>query len=204
MDESSIISSLHKENIIPNLSLLSETLKSSLPSSVKTKRGQWYSPCSSPRPKQPNSPDDYLPILKLTHFEKTPRVLFNSVKLGSSKTEELVIWNPNHVPQTLRVEKCPSKAGFSVELSGFRENDLGSSVLTIEADEEIVLPVRWEPAESGKYREMMIFKWNETHRLQTILIGTAVDLKTKKVSYCIISVVLYIKYFLEYSDDSKA
>lgn len=202
MDESNVISSLHKENIVPNLSLLSETLKSSLPSSAKSKRGQWYSPYNSPRPKQPNSPDDYLPILKLNHFEKTPRVLFNSVKLGSSKTEELVVWNPNPVPQTLRVEKCPSKAGFSVELSGFRENDLGSSVLKIEADEEIVLPVRWEPNESGKYREMIIFKWNETHRLQTILIGTAVDLKKKKVKYRRITVVLFTKVLLEYFDDS--
>ncbi|KAK3735717.1 hypothetical protein QZH41_010154 [Actinostola sp. cb2023] len=176
MEESRLLSSLHNENIVPNLSLLAETLKSSLPASVKPKRAQWYSPCSSPRPKQPQSPDDNLPILKLNHFEKTPRVLFGGVKLGSSKIEELVVWNPHPVAQTLRVEKSPSKRGFTIVCS----DDGESSLLSLDPDEEVVLPIKWEPIEAGKCRELIMFKWNETHRLHAIVMGTAVDTKTKK------------------------
>lgn len=194
MDENSALSSLSKENIVPNLSVLSESLKSSLGvGSTKSKRGQWYSPCNSPLLKKQASPDDKLPMLKLNHFEKTPRVLFGSVKLGSSKIEELVVWNPHAETQSLRVEKSPSKKGFLLDCTDEGPNDF----LTLEPDEEVVLPIKWEPMEAGRCREIIIFKWNETHRLQVILMGNAVDTTTKKVHNSYQSQLHY--YFILFS-----
>ncbi|XP_032240895.2 abnormal spindle-like microcephaly-associated protein homolog [Nematostella vectensis] len=179
MDESQVLSP-DKENLAPFLSSLSDDFRSNaktFSSPARSRRSQWFSPCNSPR-RKPNTPDE-LPKLHLTHFAQTPRVGFGSVRIGNSKTEELVVWNPNSESQTLRIEKLPSEKGFSLDFAGFIQDEGGNNVLIVEPEEEVLLPITWEPKEGGRCRELFVFKWAETHRLLAIVYGTAIEVVKK-------------------------
>ncbi|KAJ7339429.1 hypothetical protein OS493_005827 [Desmophyllum pertusum] len=145
---------------------------------VHSKRAQWYSPCKN-SPKIPLSPEPDAPTLKLTHFATIPKISFGTVKVGSSKTEPFVVFNPHALSQTLAIEKCPTDKGFTLDLSGNSENS-EENFVSIPPNDEVFLSIKWEPKESGSCREIVRFKWDDSLRLQVVVFGTALGPKKVK------------------------
>lgn len=144
---------------------------------VHSKRAQWYSPCKN-SPKIPLSPEPDAPTLKLTHFATIPKISFGTVKVGCSKTETFVVFNPHPVSQTLEIVKCPTEKGFSLNLNDIasRENSRPNFV-SIPPNDEMYFSVKWEPKESGSCREVIRFKWENSPCLQIVVFGTALEPK---------------------------
>ncbi|XP_020629211.1 abnormal spindle-like microcephaly-associated protein homolog isoform X2 [Orbicella faveolata] len=144
---------------------------------VHSKRAQWYSPCKN-SPKIPLSPEPDAPTLKLTHFATIPKISFGTVNVGSSKTETFVVLNPHPMSQTLEIVKCPTDRGFTLDL-----NDTGSSencqpnFVSIPPKDEMYFSVKWEPKESGNFREIIRFKWENSPCLQVVVFGAALGPK---------------------------
>ena len=140
-------------------------------------RGKWYSPCNSPLAFRVKSPESDVPTLKLAHFAKIPRISFGKVKVGFSKSKRLVVRNPNPLAETLTFDKSVSSKGFTVSCKNFSSDDCPSSEITatVEPDDEVLLTINWEPKEHGSCREIIRFMWNDSHRLQVIVFGTAVE-----------------------------
>ena len=144
---------------------------------VHSKRAQWYSPCKN-SPKIPLSPEPDAPTLNLTHFATIPKISFGTVNVGSSKTETFVVINPHAISQTLEIIKCPTDKGFTLDLSGTGNSENSeSNFVSIPANDEMYLSVKWEPKESGNCREIIRFKWQNSPCLQVVVFGTALGPK---------------------------
>ena len=61
------------------------------------------------------------------------------------------------------VEKFPTKKDFSVDLVEF----------SVDVDDAIHLTLTWTPSNAMRCREMVIFRVDESYRLQAILLGYA-------------------------------
>jgi L-ribulose-5-phosphate 3-epimerase UlaE len=71
------------------------------------------------------------------------------------------------------VEKFPTKKDFSIDLVEF----------SVDAGDRLHLTITWSPSDAMRCREMVIFRVDETYRLQTILLGNADQpQKPRKVS----------------------
>ncbi|PFX15185.1 Abnormal spindle-like microcephaly-associated protein-like [Stylophora pistillata] len=170
----------------PSLTPVQENYPQLLVNKVDSKRAQWYSPCKN-FPKLPLSPEPDPPTLKLTHFAAVPKISFGTVKVGSSKTEPFVVQNPHPSSQSLVLEKFPKDKGFTLDLNGNgMAEDSEGNCLSIPPNEETFLSIKWEPKESGNCREVILFKWHNSPRLQVVVFGTALGPKkiksaTKKI-----------------------
>lgn len=165
----------------PSLTPVKENCPQLLLNKVHSKRAQWYSPCKN-SPKIPLSPEPDPPTLKLTHFAEIPKISFGTVKVGSSKAEPFVVHNPLPLCQSLVIEKCPTDKGFTLDLNGNGSSeDSKENCVSIPANEEIFLSIKWEPKESGSCREIIRFKWdNNSPRFQVVVFGTALGPKKVK------------------------
>ena len=79
------------------------------------RRGSWFT--STPHKvvmPVPIDDEDDLPMLKLTHFTKKVMVCFEKVKLGASKTCQLLVENSFDYAQELVAERFPYKKGFTI------------------------------------------------------------------------------------------
>lgn len=164
----------------PSLTPVKENCPQLLLNKVHSKRAQWYSPCKNFH-KLPLSPEPDPPTLKLTHFAAVPKISFGTVKVGGIKTEPFVVQNPHPSSQTLVIEKFPKDRGFTLDLNGngMAEDSQGNCI-SIPANEEIFLSIKWEPRESGSCREVILFKWDNSPRLQVVVFGTALGPKKMK------------------------
>ncbi|XP_048458010.1 abnormal spindle-like microcephaly-associated protein [Rhincodon typus] len=111
------------------------------------------------------------PVLILTHFARTPYVCFNSVRIGSSKTETLAIENPETVPVWVTIDKFPSSKGFTVSEREFM----------VEPAEKYYLSITWTPVDIGGVRETVTFNVGCV-KVLCILLGKAEDAPKKKRS----------------------
>ena len=164
----------------PSLTPVKENCPQLLLNKVHSKRAQWYSPCKN-FPKLPLSPEPDPPTLKLTHFAAVPKISFGTVKVGGIKTKPFVVQNPHPSSQTLVIEKFPKDRGFTLDLNGNgMVEDSQGNCISIPANEEIFLSIKWEPRESGSCREVILFKWDNSPRLQVVVFGTALGPKKMK------------------------
>ncbi|XP_014667741.1 PREDICTED: abnormal spindle-like microcephaly-associated protein homolog [Priapulus caudatus] len=127
-------------------------------------RAKWTPPKALALKVQPNA-EAFSPVLQLSHFAKVPRVCFGTVILGKSRTQELLLRNPQEYGQELVVTKQPSGYGFTMEESSF----------FLEGQEERFLPITWTPKEAGNVRETVVFKCDGSSRIQAVVYGTCED-----------------------------
>ena len=148
-----------------------------LVNNVHSKRAQWYSPCKNSS-KMLLSPEPDAPTLKLTHFATIPKISFGTVNVGSSKTETFVVFNPHPMSQTLEIVKCPTDKGFTLDLNGISSSENSEpNFVSIPPNDEMYFSVKWEPKESGNFREIIRFKWESSPCLQVVVFGTALGPK---------------------------
>ncbi|GIY87946.1 abnormal spindle-like microcephaly-associated protein homolog [Caerostris darwini] len=109
-------------------------------------------------------------VLELKPFAVAPRVLFDKVKIGTSKTCTLFLFNPLLVQQLVCIEKFPFEKGFNIPEVKFCVPPL----------EEISINITWTPEKSINCRENVLFKTSAGTRAQVFFLGTAHTPKKKK------------------------
>ncbi|XP_053324917.1 abnormal spindle-like microcephaly-associated protein isoform X2 [Spea bombifrons] len=115
------------------------------------------------------SPAEDTPMLSLTHFSRPPFLSFGCVRVGSGRSCQLLVHNPNQEPAYVVVNKLPEHRGFSVS----------ETELSIQPSESITLTITWTPLEEGGVRELVTFIVNDVVKHQAVLLGRA-ELPTKK------------------------
>ncbi|KAM8930263.1 abnormal spindle-like microcephaly-associated protein [Pelodytes ibericus] len=125
---------------------------------------------SPPRAAMGRSPPDDTPVLSLTHFSRPPFVNFGCVRTGSSRSVQLLLYNPNQDPAQITVQKVPENRGFTVSLTR----------AIIESCETIPLTLTWTPLEEGGVRELVTFIVNDVVKHQAVLLGQAESPAKKK------------------------
>ncbi|XP_053718819.1 abnormal spindle-like microcephaly-associated protein isoform X2 [Synchiropus splendidus] len=114
-----------------------------------------------------------VPVLSLIQFSRPPFLNFGVVKVGTCRSAELLVENPNDEGEAeVWVEKIPSVRGFSVDRDSFTVQPKSSTTLT----------VTWTPTEDGGVREVVVFNVNGVLKHQAILLGRAEAPKKKKRS----------------------
>ncbi|CAL4086291.1 unnamed protein product, partial [Meganyctiphanes norvegica] len=121
------------------------------------------------------TPDEDIPIIRLTHFTHNPKISFDSVKLGQTRHRKLKVLNPKDQVQEFFCEKFPD------EESGLSCSQFN---ITIVPGQTIELVLSWTPKEEGNIRLVIQWKTSIGIRSQTVVLGTCVDpnAKKKKVS----------------------
>ncbi|KAM9824658.1 abnormal spindle-like microcephaly-associated protein [Neosynchiropus ocellatus] len=114
-----------------------------------------------------------VPVLSLIQFSRAPFLNFGVLKVGTSRSAELLVENPNDEGEAeVRVERIPSGRGFSVDRDSF----------TIQPESSTTLTVTWTPTEEAGVREVVVFNVNGVLKHQAVLLGRAEAPKKKKKS----------------------
>ncbi|KAM8883350.1 abnormal spindle-like microcephaly-associated protein isoform 2-T2 [Synchiropus picturatus] len=114
-----------------------------------------------------------VPVLSLIQFSRPPFLNFGVLKVGTSRSAELLVENPNDEGEAeVWVERIPAVRGFSVDRDSFTVQPKSSTTLT----------VTWTPTEDGGVREVVVFNVNGVLKHQAILLGRAEAPKKKKRS----------------------
>eukprot|EP00794_Sanderia_malayensis_P015899 gene15899-17499_t len=123
----------------------------------------------APIAKKQDDPDC---VLELACFVKPPRMSFENVKIGCTKTRPLRIFNPGSVTERIELEKFPlADTGFKID--GFEDGEKLN--LSLEPEEEVVLPISWSPNVAGNSRHLIVFKWIGGQKLQVIILASSID-----------------------------
>ncbi|XP_074655688.1 uncharacterized protein LOC141909201 [Tubulanus polymorphus] len=117
------------------------------------------------------SGDEDVEILMLTHFSKTPRLSFGTVRVGATKSCRIVIRNPHDYDQDVVVEKFPFKKNFAIDCC---------EEFTVAAGDDTTVRITWQPKQEGNCREMVQFMISDVYRLTAILFGAAEEPPKKK------------------------
>uniref|UniRef100_A0A8C8YJT8 Assembly factor for spindle microtubules n=1 Tax=Prolemur simus TaxID=1328070 RepID=A0A8C8YJT8_PROSS len=113
------------------------------------------------------------PVLRLSHFCRSPFLCFGDVRLGTSRALPLALDNPNEEVAEVTISRLPAAAlGFSVSPRRF----------VLQPKEKIVISVNWTPFKEGQVREIVTFLVNDVLKHQAILLGNAEEQKKKKRS----------------------
>ncbi|ROT66000.1 hypothetical protein C7M84_016007 [Penaeus vannamei] len=115
--------------------------------------------------------EEEIPVLRLTHFTHSPKISFETVKLGTTRQRKLRVLNPKDQKQLFFCEKFPG------EDSGFACSDLN---LELEPAESVDLILSWSPVKEGNVRELIQWKTSLGVRAQTVILGTCIDPNAKK------------------------
>ncbi|XP_047489293.1 LOW QUALITY PROTEIN: abnormal spindle-like microcephaly-associated protein homolog [Penaeus chinensis] len=115
--------------------------------------------------------EEEIPVLRLTHFTHSPKISFETVKLGTTRQRKLRVLNPKDQKQLFFCEKFPG------EDSGFACSDLN---LELEPAESVELILSWTPVKEGNVRELIQWKTTLGVRAQTVILGTCIDPNAKK------------------------
>ena len=107
-----------------------------------------------------------IPTLICGQFQESVWIGFGCVNVGMKTTRQFKLINPENSEMTLSVEKCPSKKGFSIFLSGD-----GATSITLAPQEQICGFVHWTPTENMSVREVALIKINSRIPLQLTLHG---------------------------------
>lgn len=129
------------------------------PKHLPPKRSKWF------EGKNPHSleDDEEMPVLILKPFSAAPHISFNRVKLGCTKTVDLIISNPLDISQRVQIEKFPSDKGFFIE----------DCELVFAPSEEKIIQILWTPEKESSYRETIVFKSSTGCKTCAYLLGTA-------------------------------
>ncbi|KAK8733118.1 hypothetical protein OTU49_006767, partial [Cherax quadricarinatus] len=112
-----------------------------------------------------------IPVLRLIHFTHSPKITFDSVKLGTTCHRKLRVLNPKDETQEVFCEKFPKPE------SGISCSDVN---LVLQPGESAELILTWTPVQEGNFRDLIHWKSNLGVRSQTVLLGSCVDPSTKK------------------------
>nr|XP_045613042.1 abnormal spindle-like microcephaly-associated protein homolog isoform X2 [Procambarus clarkii] len=125
----------------------------------------------SPVHKQQAKPvDEEIPVLRLVHFTHSPKITFDTVKLGTTCHRKLKILNPKDQAQQVNCEKFP-KPESGITCSAVQ--------LDLEPSTSVELVLSWTPVQEGNFRDLICWKSNLGVRSQTVLLGTCVEPKKK-------------------------
>ncbi|GFY64101.1 abnormal spindle-like microcephaly-associated protein homolog [Trichonephila inaurata madagascariensis] len=118
----------------------------------------------------PEAKEEEKYILELKPFAISPHIAFDKVKIGSSKSCVLFLFNPLQIQQTVYVEKFPFEKGFNIAETEF----------CVPALKEIGIEVTWTPEKSVGCRETVLFRTSSGARAQVFFHGTAYTPKKQK------------------------
>uniref|UniRef100_A0A8C4QEI0 Abnormal spindle-like microcephaly-associated protein ASH domain-containing protein n=1 Tax=Eptatretus burgeri TaxID=7764 RepID=A0A8C4QEI0_EPTBU len=111
-------------------------------------------------------------VLILASFAQTPLLSFGSVRLGCSRTRNLLLDNPNPWPVTLVITRFPTDLGFET------------------TNEQVFIPeggwaelaVTWQPTQAGGVRGLAVFDSEALPTLHVKLLGKACVPKQRRKS----------------------
>ncbi|XP_042887717.1 abnormal spindle-like microcephaly-associated protein homolog isoform X1 [Penaeus japonicus] len=115
--------------------------------------------------------EEEIPVLRLTHFTHSPKICFDTVKLGTTRQRKLRVLNPKDQRQLFFCEKFPG------EDSGFACSEVN---LELDPAESVDLVLSWTPVKEGNVRELIHWKTSLGVRSQTVILGTCTDPNAKK------------------------
>ncbi|XP_068203095.1 abnormal spindle-like microcephaly-associated protein homolog [Palaemon carinicauda] len=115
--------------------------------------------------------EEEIPVLRLTQFTHSPKISFDSVKLGSTQHRKLRVLNPKDEGQEFYCSKFPHE-----------ESGLACSEMRryLEPAESMELILSWTPRQEGNVRELIHWHTSLGVRSQTVVLGTCVDPDAKK------------------------
>ncbi|KAM5237781.1 abnormal spindle-like microcephaly-associated protein [Ctenodactylus gundi] len=127
-------------------------------------RGRRRDAAPAPAPASP-------PVLRLSHFCRSPFLCFGDVRPGASRTLPLVLHNPNAEVAAVAVSQLPA-----ADL-GFR---VSPRSVVLQPKEKIVISISWTPLKEGRVRAIVTFLVNQILKHQAVLLGNAEEQKKKK------------------------
>ena len=119
--------------------------------------------------------------LKVARFAKCPKLSFQKLEVGQSKTLDLLLNNPNADVAIISTDNLPEDSDFKILPSDEISYEEGL-VITLQPSEVKKLTFQWNPKSVGNVRQVVSFKWEGGHKLQAILLGQAVSDGRKKVA----------------------
>lgn len=111
------------------------------------------------------SENDQHPVLVLKHFADIPKLYFEKVKVGRTKSISLTIVNPSSYVHQIKIAKIAELKGFSVD----------TTLLNIQPQSQELLEITWMPKIAGAVRDTLVLINQNSHRLHVVLHGTAVE-----------------------------
>ena len=124
------------------------------------------------------SENDQHPVLVLKHFADIPKLYFEKVKVGRTKSISLTIVNPSSHEHQIKIAKISELKGFTVNTTS----------LCIQPQSQYQLEITWIPKIAGTVRDTLVLMSQNSHRLHVILHGTAVESPHKVLNSAIMKV----------------